>query len=432
MDMRENTAAVFGIGKVGGPLAAALIRAGYNVIGVDVDPEKIKMINEGVPILPNEPEVDQTFARALKNGSARFTVDGKGASSDSRFKIITVPVFLMDKIPDFSALKSAVGAISSGIKEGDLVVLESSVPPGTTRRQVIAAIEKSLKMKVEKDFYVSYSPERIYEGRAIKDIEENYPKIISGSGERSLKVVSEFYGKIAKKGVVKMSSIEAAEMEKLAEGIYRDVNIALANELALLCGKMKIDFWEVRNAANSQPYCNIHKPGAGVGGNCIPVYPYFLIYSAGTVGSQLRLTEVSRKMNERMPTVVVSEFIELFITSKKSLKTASILGLAFRGDVDDDRLSPTYEIVKRLKSLQVNVKVHDPFVKSTGANIYLTDNINEALAGADGVIIVTDHSLYKNLDYEKISKMTGNSPIVFDARGVLYGKPNIYVLGSMS
>ncbi|MCL4343458.1 MAG: nucleotide sugar dehydrogenase [Thaumarchaeota archaeon] len=430
--MRENTAAVFGIGKVGGPLAAALIRAGYNVIGVDVDPEKIKMINEGVPILPNEPEVDQTFARALKNGSARFTVDGKGASSDSRFKIITVPVFLMDKIPDFSALKSAVGAISSGIKEGDLVVLESSVPPGTTRRQVIAAIEKSLKMKVEKDFYVSYSPERIYEGRAIKDIEENYPKIISGSGERSLKVVSEFYGKIAKKGVVKMSSIEAAEMEKLAEGIYRDVNIALANELALLCGKMKIDFWEVRNAANSQPYCNIHKPGAGVGGNCIPVYPYFLIYSAGTVGSQLRLTEVSRKMNERMPTVVVSEFIELFITSKKSLKTASILGLAFRGDVDDDRLSPTYEIVKRLKSLQVNVKVHDPFVKSTGANIYLTDNINEALAGADGVIIVTDHSLYKNLDYEKISKMTGNSPIVFDARGVLYGKPNIYVLGSMS
>ncbi len=430
--MRENTAAVFGIGKVGGPLAAALIRAGYNVIGVDVDPEKIKMINEGVPILPNEPEVDQTFARALKNGSARFTVDGKGASSDSRFKIITVPVFLMDKIPDFSALKSAVGAISSGIKEGDLVVLESSVPPGTTRRQVIAAIEKSLKMKVEKDFYVSYSPERIYEGRAIKDIEENYPKIISGSGERSLKVVSEFYGKIAKKGVVKMSSIEAAEMEKLAEGIYRDVNIALANELALLCGKMKIDFWEVRNAANSQPYCNIHKPGAGVGGNCIPVYPYFLIYSAGTVGSQLRLTEVSRKMNERMPTVVVSEFIELFITSKKSLKTASILGLAFRGDVDDDRLSPTYEIVKRLKSLQVNVKVHDPFVKSTGANIYLTDNINEALAGADGVIIVADHSLYKNLDYEKISKMTGNSPIVFDARGVLYGKPNIYVLGSMS
>ncbi|MGC8662013.1 MAG: nucleotide sugar dehydrogenase [Nitrososphaeria archaeon] len=430
--MRENTAAVFGIGKVGSPLAAALIRAGYNVIGVDVDQEKIKMINDGVPVLPNEPEVDQTFAKAIKNGSARFTVDGKEASSDSKFKIITVPVLLMDKVPDFSLLKSAVSTISSGMQDGDLIILESSVPPGTTRKQVITAIERNLKIKIEKDFYASYSPERIYEGRALKDIEENYPKIVSGAGERSLRLASELYGKIAKKGVVKMSSIEAAEIEKLAEGIYRDVNIALANELALLCGKMNIDFWEVRNAANSQPYCNIHKPGAGVGGNCIPVYPYFLIYSAGSVGSQLRLTEVSRKMNERMPTVVVSEFIELFITSKKSLKTASILGLAFRGDVDDDRLSPTYEIVRRLKSLQVNVKVHDPFVKSTNMNVYLTGDLNDALAGADGVIIVTDHSIYKTLDYEKISKMTGNSPIVFDARGILYGKPNIYVLGSMS
>ncbi|MEM0123665.1 MAG: nucleotide sugar dehydrogenase [Conexivisphaerales archaeon] len=430
--MRENTVAVFGIGKVGGPLAAALIRAGYDVIGVDVDQEKIKAINDGIPILPNEPEVDQTFTKAIKNGNARFTADGKEASSNSRFKIITVPVFLADKVPDFNALKLAVEAITPGINDDDLVVLESSVPPGTTKKQVIAAIERNLKIKVEKNFYVSYSPERIYEGRALKDIEENYPKITSGAGERSLRLASEFYGKIAKRGVVKMSSIEAAEIEKLAEGIYRDVNIALANELALLCEKFKIDFWEVRNAANSQPFCNIHRPGAGVGGNCIPLYPYFLIYSANSVGSQLRLTEISRKMNERMPTVVVSEFIELFITNKKSLKTASILGLAFRGDIDDDRLSPTYEIIRRLKSLQVNVKVHDPFVKSASTDVYLTNNINDALKGADGVIIATDHSLYKDLDYEKISKMTGNFPIVFDTRGILYGKPNIYVLGSMS
>ncbi len=429
--MRENTIAVYGIGKVGGPLAAAFIRAGYNVIGVDVDREKIGMINDGVPILPNEPEVDKTFSEAIKNGTAIFTTDGKDASYNSKFKVITVPVFLIDKVPDFTALKSAINDIGSGMKEGDMISLESSVPPGTTRKQIIMHIERNLKIKVEKDFYVSYSPERIYEGRALKDIEENYPKIISGAGERSLKMASELYGKIAKKGTIKMSTLEAAEMEKLAEGVYRDVNIALANELALLCGKMKVDFWEVRNAANSQPYCNIHRPGAGVGGNCIPVYPYFLIYSANAIGSQFRLAEISRKINERMPVVVVSEFIERFIINKKSLKTATVLGLAFRGDVDDDRLSPTYEIISRLKSLQVNVKVHDPLIKSTNVDVYLTNDIKDALAGADGVIIATDHSSYKDLDYEKISNMTGNSPIVFDARGVLYGKPNIYVLGSI-
>lgn len=429
--MRENTVAIYGIGKVGGPLAASLIRAGYNVIGVDIDQERIKKVNEGTPILPNEPDVDKTFAIAIKNGTAKFTVDGKEASNNSRFKILTVPVFLLDRTPDYSALKLAVSSISAGIKKGDLIVLESSVPPGTTRKHIISMIERDLKIKVEKDFYVAYSPERIYEGRAVKDIEENYPKIVSGAGERSLQLASELYGKVAKKGVIKMSSIEAAEMEKLAEGVYRDVNIALANELALFSEKMKVDFWEVRNAANSQPYCNIHKPGAGVGGNCIPIYPYFLSYTASNVGSQLRLIEVSRKINERMPTVVVSEFIELFITNKKSLKTASILGLAFREDVDDERLSPTYEIIKRLKSLQVNVKVHDPFVKNPSVDVYLTDDLNAALAGADGVIIATDHSLYRDLNYEIISKMTGNSPIIFDARGILYGKPRIYVLGAM-
>ncbi len=428
---RENTIAVYGLGRVGAAVAAVFLRHGFNVFGVDIDKAKVEKINLKEKIFSLEPKVDEAFSEGIENGSFRATTDLVEASKNSKYKIITVPVPLVLKAPDFTNLKQASESIGKGTDKGDVVIVESSVPPGTTRQIVAKSIIEASGLKAEEDFLIGYSPERIYEGRAVYDIEENYPKIVAGYGQKSLEEIAKLYSKVAKKGVIKMSSLEAAELEKLAEGLYRDVNIALANELALFAQRLNVDFWEVRNAANSQPYSNIHKPGAGVGGNCIPVYPYYVLHAANKLGFHFRLVESSRWVNERMPLVVVSNFVELFILNKKYLRSVAILGLAFRGDTDDDRLSPSYDIIDRLRALNVSVKVHDPYVKNPSRNdVQVTDKLEEALLKVDGVIIVTDHSVYKELDYEKIAKMSGNDPIIYDARGILYGKPKIYVLGT--
>ncbi|MGC8593465.1 MAG: nucleotide sugar dehydrogenase [Nitrososphaeria archaeon] len=428
---REITIAVYGLGRVGAAVAAVFLRHGFNVLGVDVDEEKVQKINSKEKLFSLEPHVDEAFIEGIEKGSFKATSDLADASKGSKYKILTVPVPLVLKAPDFSNLKQASESIGKGIRKGDVVIVESSVPPGTTRQVVAKAVGEASGLKPEEDFLIGYSPERIYEGRAVYDIEENYPKVVSGYGAKSLVEIAELYSKVAKKGIIKMSSMEAAELEKLAEGLYRDVNIALANELALFAQRLNVDFWEVRSAANSQPYSNIHKPGAGVGGNCIPVYPYYVLYTANRLGFHFRMVESARWVNERMPLVVVSNFVELFILNKKSLRTVALLGLAFRGDTDDDRLSPSYDIIDRLRALNVNVKVHDPYVKRPSrSDVQVSDNLEETLAKVDGIIISTDHSVYKELDYEKLAKMSGNEPIIYDARGILYGKPKIYVLGT--
>ncbi len=428
---RENTVAVYGLGRVGAAVAAVFLRHGFNVLGVDVDRLKVERINAKEKVFSLEPKVDEAFSEGIEKGYFIATSDLVEASKNSKYKIITVPVPLVLKTPDFTNLKQVSESIGKGIVKGDVVIVESSVPPGTTKQVVAKGIADASGLKPEEEFLIGYSPERIYEGRAVYDIEENYPKVVSGYGPKSLEEIAELYSRVAKKGVIKMSSLEAAELEKLAEGLYRDVNIALANELALFAQRLNVDFWEVRNAANSQPYSNIHRPGAGVGGNCIPVYPYYVLHTANRLGFHFRLVESARWVNERMPLVVVSNFVELFILNKKSLRSVALLGLAFRGDTDDDRLSPSYDIIERLRALNVNVKVHDPYVKNPSkTDVNVTDNLEEALAKVDGVIIATDHSVYKELDYEKIAKMSGNDPIIYDARGILYGKPKIYVLGT--
>jgi len=268
------TVAVYGMGYVGTAIAAVWLRAGARVIGVDVDVDKVRRL-EACEFKLSDRQVEGELKR-LKD-MIRYTTDGVEASRLSNVKIVTVPIYLgKDKRPVFDAFKSALEGIARGLKAGDLVIIESSVPPGTTMDVALPILEGVSGLRVERDFALAYSPERIYVGRAIADIEERYPKVIGGVGPVSSRVAATLYGSIAKKGVMVLSNPTAAEFEKLAEGVYRDVNIALANELAQLARLLGLDFDEVREAANSQPYSNIHKPGPGVGGSCIPVYPYFL------------------------------------------------------------------------------------------------------------------------------------------------------------
>ncbi len=421
---------VHGLGYVGLAVAAVWLRAGARVIGVDVDRSKVDALSRGDIKYP-----EKAVEEALRSPKFEVTWNGVDAVRRSNVHVVAVPVGLYSHKPDFSALMSATRDIALGLKRGDAVIVESSVPPGTTRRVVLPILEES-GLEPDKDFYLAYSPERIMVGRAVRDIEENYPKIVGGIGKASLEYVSSLYGCIARKGVLRLSTVEAAEFEKLAEGVYRDVNIALVNELVRLANALGISFNEVLEAANSQPYSHLHRPGPGVGGNCIPVYPQFLLHVASELGLDLRLTSLARRINESQPRFIARSIIAALIRHGINPATSRIalLGLAFRGGVDDTRLSPTYGIVEGLLEYGLrgsNIVVHDPYVSGDSylesRGIRLTGALEEAL-DSHVIVVVTDHPEYRLSAH--YLRQRNESAIVMDTRGVLVddGDAKTYML----
>lgn len=357
----------------------------------------------------------------MRNGRFKATTDAVNASKLSDFKIMTVPVYLSNMTADLITVKGAAQSISKGLKKGDVVSFNATVPPGTTEEFVLPILEGGSGLKCERDFGLVYTPERIYEGRAVKDIEENYPTIVAGAGPRSLKVGSALYSMIAKKSVIKMSTIKSAEFEKVCEGVYRDVNIALSNELVKIAEQLGVDFWEARSAANSQPFCNLHKPGTGVGGACIPVYPYFLIEAADKMKIQSDITKLARQVNSLMPKYCVMKALSMLNkTGKPSANSkVTVLGLAFRGGVSDTRLSPSYDVILELLNVGCKIKVHDPYVSSDNKlpnSVVLTNKLNDALDGSELVIIATDHPQYAKMNPRKLRNVA-----VYDGRGILDG-----------
>lgn len=422
----EFKIAIYGLGHVGSPMASVWLRAGAHVIGVDKSHTVLERASKGESHVP-EPGVNDAFASGLATKRFEIYKDPTKASHDSYFKMICVPVLLSNnnRSPDLTAVKEVSSAIGRGLKKGDVVALNPSVPPGTTEDLVLPILEKESGLEVENDFYMIYNPERIYEGRAIQDIEERYPAVISGAGSKSLEIGKIIYSLIFKKGVLPVSNIKTAETEKLLEGVYRDVNIALANELAKFCEKIGVNFWESRDAANSQPFCHLHSPGVGVGGACIPVYPQFILYAAEKVKVDCDITKLGRAVNDAMPAYCVREAVKL-LNGKKKMEdesldraTVTLLGLAFRGGVSDTRLSPTYDVIKEFQKMGVKeIRVHDPLVKSDPLllkhqNVILSSNLTSALNGTDLIMIVADHAEYRALSPDLIGVP------IYDGRGIL-------------
>src|SRR5919106_472209 len=435
----EVKIAVYGLGHVGSPLASSWLRAGAHLIGVDNSSEVLENARKGRTHI-NEPGVNEAFSRGLREKRFFVYSDAVEASQDSHFKLICVPVLLTNTFSaDLSAVKKVTIAIAQGLKKGDVVSLNPSVPPGTSEDIVLPLLEEESGLKVEEDFYMVYNPERIYEGRAIEDIEVRYPAVVAGAGVKSLEKSAKIYSLVAKKGVIKICNMRTAEAEKLLEGVYRDVNIALANEMAKFCEKVGVDFWVARDAANSQPFCHIHKPGAGVGGACIPVYPQFILHAASMSGIECKIVSLGRNVNDSMPAYCVEQAIKLikeqeeknnrkkqgkehlkkdFVNKGKLIIT--LLGLAFRGGVSDTRLSPTYKVIEEFQKLKVKeIRIHDPLIindpsLSGKQNIILTSNLNEAIQGTDLIMLIADHPEYRTLTPEDL----GGAPI-YDGRGML-------------
>jgi hypothetical protein len=414
--------AVYGLGNVGGPIAAAWLRKGAKLIGVDISTNLLSDIKNNISH-KKEPYISDIFTHALKNGKLTLTSDGILASKKSDIKFVAVPVGLNRKKIDLKALLSATTSISKGLKKNDAVIICPSLPPGTTETIVKKILEKNSKLKAEKDFYLIYNPERIFEGRALADIEENYPAIVSGYGTKSLEFADNLLQIISKKGTLKMSSIANAEAEKLFEGVYRDVNIALANELADYCERIGVNYWDARKGANSQPFCHLHYPGTGVGGLCIPVYPRFIIQSSSKIGKHMKIIEYSRRINDFMPKKCVNNALELL--KKNNIKVRgskiAVLGLGFRGEVTDSRLSPTYTVVDEFLKHGCTVVVHDPFILNDDKlppSVKLSNEIKKVANNASLIFISSDHKMYSKLTTESFKNIK-KSLLIFDGRNIL-------------
>lgn len=402
--------AVIGLGYVGLPLAIQATSSNLKVYGYDIDENKISNYNLGKSTI--EDISDEQLEESLEKGL--FLSSDPKYLSESETIVISVPTPLTDYQPDLSYVKAAAETIAKNITKNQIIILESTTYPGTTVEVLIPAIEEISNLKAGVDFFVGYSPERIDPGNDTWNF-KNTPKVISGINDESLSKIENFYEQIID-SVVRVSGTKEAEMVKLLENTYRHVNIALINELAILCNMLEIDIWEVVNAAKTKPFgFESFRPGPGVGGHCIPVDPNYLSFKTRQIGKPVRFVELAQEINNSMPSYVVSRLLEKMNLLEKPFKNSNILilGVAYKKDIGDVRESPAIGIIENLFERGVNVKYYDPFVDSLLVNTKYVekedsfDNINKY----DLVLVHTAHTDFENFDFSKVSVP------IFDATG---------------
>jgi len=423
------TIAVYGAGKVGLPIAVIFAETGAKVIAVDINEDLVKKINKGINPVKNEMRLDTKFSECIKKGNLTASTNLIESAKKSDVMIVIVPTLLSEKnLIDVYPLTNVFVNIGKGLEQGDLVILESTVPPNFTERILKPILEQESNLKAGIDFGLGFSPERVYSGRIIPDIVERYPKVISGINQKTTDVMGTLYGMVAQKGIIKLSNIRTAEAEKVFEGIYRDVSIAIANELALIAEKLKIDIMELRDAANSQPFCDILIPGAGVGGHCIPVYPYFLLNHEDIKDLDLKLVKAARQVNEYMPFHIIEILEEWLKETGKNYEeiNITIMGLAFRGNVKEYRNAPALIIAQELKERVKNIKCFDPMFSKKEINEILgitgVDSLEGAFQDADILLFLTDHKQFKTLDLPKMVSLMREKGLIVDGRQIF--EPN--------
>jgi len=391
---------VVGLGKIGLPLAVQYATKGHQVIGADINPQTVDLVNDGVEPFPGEAHLAGLLRQAVDAGNLRSTLDTSSAVAESDAVVVVVPLFVDDDArPDFGWMDAATTSIGAGLTAGTLVSYETTLPVGTTRDRFGPMLAELSGLVPGQDFHLIFSPERVLTGRVFADLRK-YPKLVGGIDEASEARGIDFYESVLDfderddlprpNGVWPMGSAEAAEMTKLAETTYRDVNIGLANQFAKFSDKANIDVYAVIEACNSQPYSHIHQPGIAVGGHCIPVYPRLYLHN----DPDATIVRAAREANASMPEYAVrrleAEFGDL------SGATVAVLGAAYRGGVKETAFSGVFDVVAELRERGVKVRVHDPMFSDDELAGFGWDpyHLGEHV---DAVIIQADHAAYETL-----------------------------------
>ena len=413
----SDRSAVFGIvglGYVGLPLAIELVRAGYRVIGFDVQKRVVDLLNSGRSHIQDVGA--DAVAAAVQDGRFSATTDLARLNEPDVISICVPTPLSKTKDPDVSYVLAATDSVKKALRRGQLVILESTTYPGTTRELMLPALE-STGLKVGVDFFLAFSPERVDPGNP-KWHTRNTPKVIGGITPACLETTMALY-QPAIETLVKVSSPEAAELVKILENTFRSVNIGLVNEMAIVCDKLGVDVWEVIEAAATKPFGFMKfTPGPGVGGHCIPLDPHYLAWKMRTLNYRTRFIELAGEINAAMPEYWVARVVDRLNDKGKAVRGSRvmILGVAYKKDIDDIRESPALDVIRLLKERGAEVSYHDPHVgriKEDGVDLQSQPLDARTLRGADCVVIVTDHT---GVDYAFVSR---EAPLVVDTRHVL-------------
>ena len=402
---------IIGLGYVGLPLAVAFCEAGHEAIGLDTDPRKIAAIEAGESYVE---DIEDDRLRAVAGSLTATTRYADLSKADA--VIIAVPTPLTEnREPDLGALVGAGTALAGVLQKGQLVVLESTTYPGTTRERLVPLLEES-GLKAGRDFNVAFSPERVDPGRIDYTLRTT-PKVVGGLTDACLERAVAMYSEVCDE-LVRVSTPEAAELSKLLENVFRSVNIALVNELAMLCDRMKIDIWEVVEAAATKPYGFMKfSPGPGMGGHCLPVDPFYLSWKAREHDTPTEFIELAGEVNQRMPYFCVEKIMDALNDHAKAVRGSkiAILGVSYKAGVGDIRESPSLKILRLLDERGAELAYHDDYVDELPDFGLRNEPLESALDGADCAVIVTAHP---ELDTQQV---VDRAPLVVDFRGVTRG-----------
>jgi len=402
---------IVGLGYVGLPLAVAFAEADHDVVGYDVDASRVALLGSG------ESDIEDVDSERLAALAERFTATSDAeelASCDAILICVPTPL-AAEREPDLTYVKASTETIAGILQPGQLVVLESTTYPGTTREELLPVLERG-GMKVGEDFHLAYSPERIDPGRSDHQIATT-PKVVGGMTPRCVERATAVYSEVCNE-VVPVSSPEAAELSKLLENIFRSVNIALVNELAQLTDRLGIDIWEVIDAASSKPFGFMRfEPGPGMGGHCLPVDPFYLAYKARQHDFYTEFVELAGKVNQAHPLFCVSKIQAALNDGGKAVNGANVLllGVSYKAGVADLREAPSLKILRHLRELGAEVSYHDPLIPTLEEEGMESVELEAAVAAADAVAIITAHP---GIDYERL---VADAALVVDFRGVTRG-----------
>ena len=417
IENHEIVVGVVGLGYVGLPLAVEKAKAGFKTIGFDVQQEKVDLINQGHNYIGDV--VDDDLTELVNAGRLSATSDFSFVK-DVDFIAICVPTPLdSHQQPDISYVKDSTIAISKHLKPGTMVVLESTTYPGTTEELIKPILEEGSGLTCGEDFYLGFSPERVDPGnKQFKT--KNTPKVVGAIGKDATEVIAKMYREVLVGDVHEVSSPAVAEMEKILENTYRNINIGLVNELAILCDRMNISLWEVVDAAKTKPYgFQAFYPGPGLGGHCIPLDPYYLTWKAREYGFHTSMIEASMMINDKMPEYCVDRAAKVLNRVKKALNGSKVLvlGVAYKADIDDYRESPAIDVIEILQREGANVDFFDPYIPKFRAHgkeyVGIADISPEVISSYDIVFVAAAHT---NVDYDMIEQ---NAQAIFDSKNAM-------------
>ena len=411
---------VIGIGRIGLPTALSFAKSGLQTIGVDINENLVQNINSEKFPLKDEPGYDKIFDDVIKNKTFTATTNIEDGVPNSDLILLSLPTPMDEKnIPDYSALRNVGEKLSEILSPNSLVIVESTIEPGFIEDEMISIISKSGRLEVEKNFFIGVCPENANPGEILHDF-TNLPRLVGSINSNITKIIKTIYNFVFSVELVEMPNCKTANAVKLTTNVFRDINIAFVSELSLMFEKLGIDTNKVLEAAKKKYNFQIHYPGAGVGGPCLPINSYQLLNTAKRIGSRLSIIESSRKINEKMPDHVVELTSDAFKECKKSLENSEILilGVSYKPNVKDIQLSPAEHVIKKLQDLGANIHIYDPYFPSSNVfGITSENNIEDIISKVDAAIIVTGHDEFKELKVEMFTKM--KHPIVIDTRGVV-------------